>query len=116
MVIATEDGRTISLTLIPQTKFTRAGSDITASKIIPRTTVHIEANEDEEAFLTATTVELVKDAPPESPQDAMAGRRAGYPAADNPEDHVRPTILNNSVDAPDRPILRHGKPKNTVLG
>ncbi len=110
LVIATDDGRTITMTLTPETKFTRSTSDIEPAKVIPRTTVKIEAAEDDEAFLTATHVDLVKDAPPES---AEPGLRQRDVAGADPQDEVRPTILNNPVDAPDRPILRRGKPKST---
>src|SRR5579875_2030906 len=67
LVIATDDGRTITMSLVPETKFTRASNSIPASQIVPRTTVHIEAAEDDEAFLTAVQVDLLKDAPPEAP-------------------------------------------------
>lgn len=114
LVIGTEDGRVITMTVTAQTKFTRSGSDISPSKIVPRTTVHIEAAEDDESFLTATHVDLLKDAPPEDPHAAVADRvLASAATGENPEDRPLPTILDNSVDAPDRPILRHGKPKHT---
>ncbi len=110
LVVATEDGRTLTMKVNPETKFSRSGADITASKIIPRTTVHVEAAEDDEAFLTAVRVELVKDAPPEA-----AERQAPAEAtrADIEDDRPPPTILKSPVDAPDRPILRHGIPKRT---
>lgn len=110
LVIATEDGRRIEMTLNPATKFTRSGSDIPSSKIIPRTTVHIEADEDDEFYLTATHVDLLKDAPVE--QVNQGPRPQGVtPVA---EDEPRPTILQGpSADAPDRPILKHGKPQST---
>lgn len=112
LVVDTADGRTLTMTLTPQTKFVRSDADITASKIIPRTTVHIEAAEDEDANLTATRVELLKDAPPETVSQTQGGR-ADQQAQAEPEDRVRPTILNNPVDAPDRPILRRGIPKKS---
>jgi hypothetical protein len=108
LVIATEDGRTLTMAVTPQTKFTRSGSDIAPNKIVPRTTVHIEAAEDDQANLTATKVDLVKDAPAESDEQAQ-----GQPGQDGGADEVRPTILDNSVDAPNRPILRHGAPQKT---
>lgn len=108
LVVATEDGRTLTMRLTPETKWTRSGSEIPASKVIPRTTVHIEAAEDDQAYLTATQIEFLKDAPPESePQTGL--RRA--PAQE--EEPVRPTLLEAPVDAPNRPILRHGAPKQT---
>ncbi len=110
LVVSTEDGRTLTMTLTDKTKFTRSGGDIASSKIVPRTTVHIEAAEDEDANLTATHVDLVKDAPVES-----AGNTQVPPGttANDEEDRIRPTILNNPVDAPNRPVLRRGIPKKT---
>jgi hypothetical protein len=113
LVIATEDGRIITFTVTPQTKFTRAGADLDRAKIVPRTTVHVEALEDDEAYLTATQVELIKDAPPEAPQDTLAERARNPVPGENPEDRPLPTILGNPEDAPGRPILHHGKPKST---
>jgi hypothetical protein len=110
LVIETEDGRTLTIKLNPQTKFARSGTPIAAEKIVPRTTVHVQAAEDDEAYLTAVQVELVKDAPQETPQGQT---RAAPPTGDDQADRVRPTILDNPVDAPDRPILRRGIPKKT---
>ncbi len=115
LLVATKDGRTLTLRLNDQTKFTHSGGAIASTKIIPRTTVHIEAAEDSEAYLTATTVDLVKDAPAETTAFGSRPR----PGAVNPDgttpdaedaDLTRPTILNGP-DAPNRPILHHGKPK-----
>jgi hypothetical protein len=112
LVVATEDGRTLTLKLNPQTKFVRSGSSIEANKIVPRTTVHVQAAEDDEAYLTATQVELLKDAP----RETAAAQTRAVPANGSDQadaDRVRPTILDNPVDAPDRPILRRGVPKKT---
>jgi hypothetical protein len=52
----------------------------------------------------------------EAPQEAAEARTHGDSgnASDQADaDRVRPTILNNPVDAPDRPILRRGIPKKT---
>jgi hypothetical protein len=112
LVVATADGRTLTLKVNPQTKFTRSGNSIEGNKIVARTTVHVQAAEDDEAYLTATQVELVKDAPQEpSAAPARAVSANGGDQAD--ADRVRPTILDNPVDAPDRPILRRGVPKKT---
>lgn len=108
LVISTNDGRTLTMAVNQKTQFTRSGSDIAGSRIIARTTVHVEAAEDENANLTAVKVELVKDAPAETATSASAG--SGDKSGD--EDRVRPTILDNGPDAPDRPILRRGKPKD----
>jgi hypothetical protein len=111
LVVATEDERTLTMKVNPETKFSRSGNEITASKIVPRTTVHVEAAEDDEAFLTAIRVELVKDAPQEA-AEARTPTVAGS-AGNDESDRPPPTILKSPVDAPDRPILRHGIPKRT---
>ncbi len=107
LVIGTDDGREISLTLTPQTKFTRAGQDISSSQIVPRTTVHIDALEDDEAFLTATQVNLLKDAPPPG-EMSPGGRPMMSPRAASAGDEPRPTILDRPLEAPGRPVLRRG--------
>ena len=106
LVIGTNDGREISMTVTPETKFTREDKDIPSSQIVPRTTVHIDALEDDQAFLTVAHVNLLKDAPP---PEAMAptGRPMMAPRA-NADDEPRPTLLDRPLDAPDRPVLRHG--------
>jgi hypothetical protein len=109
LIVATQDGRWLTMSITPQTKFTRAGNDIASDKIIPRTTVHAEAAEDDEAFLSAVKVELVKDAPVETA--SAAPRSARTPDSDSSDEEMaQPTILKNPVDVPDRPILHHGKP------
>lgn len=106
LVAATNDGRTLTMAITPQTKFTRAGNDIDATKIVPRTTIRIEAAEDDEANLSALKVELLKDAPA---ANASSPGQAENRAA-NDEEMTRPTILRDPVDVPDRPILKRGKP------
>jgi len=112
LVVHTKDGRWLTMTLNDQTKWTRAGSDIQPVKIIPRTTVRIEAAEDDEAYLTATQVELLKDAPVESPEVAQS--HGGARPAPEDEEMARPTILHDPVDIPNRPVLRRGKPQQTT--
>src|SRR5207248_3870399 len=107
LVVATEDGRTLTLKLNPQTKFMRSGNSIEPNKIVPRTTVHVQAAEDDEAYLTAMQVELVKDAPQEAAEAQTRGD-SGNGSGQADADRVRPTILDNPVEAPDRPILRRG--------
>ena len=111
LVIHTQDGRWLTMTLNDQTKWSRAGNDITAAKIIPRTTVRVEAAEDEEAYLTATQVELLKDAPVES--ESAAGNRPSGSQPVSDDDLIRPTIMHDPVEVPNRPVLRHGKPSRT---
>ncbi len=106
LVIHTEDGRWITMTLDTATKWTRAGGEIEPSKVIPQTTVRIEATQDDEANLTATSVELLKDVPPEEAKSAAAKTITD-------DDLTRPTILHDP-DAPDRPVLRHQKPKPAI--
>ncbi|MGI8959222.1 MAG: hypothetical protein ACR2IV_05590 [Bryobacteraceae bacterium] len=110
LVIDMQDGRTLTMKLNPETKFTRSGSTIPATKVVPRTTVHIEAAEDEEAYLTAIQVELLKDA---AQATAEPETRAVSPAPGDEAGTTKPTIMHDPVDAPDRPILRRGIPKKT---
>ncbi len=107
LVIGTQDGREITMTVTADTKFTRDDKDIPSSQIVPRTTVHIDAIEDNEAYLTVTHVNLLKDAPP---PEAMApsGRPMMPVHSASAEDEPRPTILDRPLDAPGRPILKHG--------
>jgi hypothetical protein len=111
LVVATDDGRTITMTVDEKTAFTKDGATIPVSKIVPGSFVHIVAAEDDEDFLTAVTVSYLKDPaavptgvaaeqgapprPPAPPVDAKTAAELAKPAA---------------TDAPDRPILRHGKP------
>ncbi len=115
LLVATQDGRVLTMTIVPATKWVRSGSDIDANKVIPRTTVHVVAAEDDEAFLTAVSVSLLKDAPTESPetQGNPTIARARTTAPDD-EEMARPTILK-APDAPGRPELRRGKPGNPDL-
>jgi hypothetical protein len=109
LVIATKDGRQLTLKLNPQTKFTRSGTDITAATITPGSMVHIEAAEDEEAYLTATRVELVTD---RSKEESPKAQTPDAPAVRDDRDvGVRPAAAEDPVDVPDRPILRRGIPK-----
>ncbi|HSU29723.1 MAG TPA: hypothetical protein VLJ11_00690 [Bryobacteraceae bacterium] len=124
LVVNTKDGRTLTLRLNDRTKFTHSGTGISAGKIVPGTTVRVEAAEDQEAYLTATSVDLVKDAPASAPASAHGGTPAAgaVPQPANPDgtapdeedaELTRPTILN-SPDAPNRPILRHGRPRRST--
>jgi hypothetical protein len=119
--VGTQDGRILTMTLNPETKWTKAGADIQAGTIVPRTTVHVVAAEDDEAFLTAVSVELKKDAPSQAELEAdrpsiserprPSGSAGTKPAED--EEMARPTILQ-SPDAPGRPVMRRGKPATTA--
>ncbi len=107
LVVATEDGRTLTLQLSASTTFTHSGANLPSSAIVPRTTVHVRAAEDDQAFLTAMQVELLKEAPPESETPGSTSA----PARPAEEDLARPTLMQ-TPDAPGRPILRHGAPKS----
>ncbi|MBV8570165.1 MAG: hypothetical protein JO319_06110 [Acidobacteriaceae bacterium] len=114
LVVDTQDGRELTMAVTPQTKFTRSGSDIPGEKIIPRTTVHVEAAQDNEANLTVVSVELLKDAPPEMPEarTSTGGQRGADGAGGNAADDdvlTRPTILKDPNEPADRPILKHGQ-------
>jgi hypothetical protein len=111
LVVHTDDGRTLTMSIVPRTKWTRAENEIPWNQVVPRTTVHVEAAQDDQVFLTAVEVKLLKDAPSESREAARgpAPAAASQPADD--EEMTRPTILHSSVDIPDRPVLQRGKPK-----
>lgn len=103
LVVESADGRTFTLALNEQTTFSRNGSSISASTILPGATIHFEALVDKDENLTAQKVELLKDPPKDIPQTAPAGATASGDAED-----ARPTILNTPVDAPNRPKLQYG--------
>ena len=110
LVIATDDGRTITMTVDAKTAFTaKDGATITSSKIVQGSFVHIEAAEDDEAYLTAVKVSLLKDPAPEG---APAKVEEGAKEAAQPVDPILAAELSKpaATDAPDRPILRRGKP------
>jgi len=93
LVVATDDGRTLTMTVTPATSFT--------GDIAKDAWVHVVAAEDDQAFLTALRVNLLKD-PPRSP-DFQDRQTQPAPAA----------LSESTSEAPDRPILRRGKPKHT---
>jgi hypothetical protein len=115
LVIGTQDGRRLTMTINAQTQFTRSGAALAPDKVLPRSTVHVDAAEDDEAYLTAVKVDLLKDPPVETPAAPVPRSPADRPDA-NPdaEEMAKPTILQNPVDVPDRPLLRHGKPKKST--
>ncbi|MGI9075105.1 MAG: hypothetical protein ACR2JB_28170 [Bryobacteraceae bacterium] len=111
LVVDIPDGRTLTIKLTPETKFTRSGSSVEATSVVPRTVVHVEAAEDQESYLTAIRVELLKDAAQTAsaePQTRTVAVSRGDQAGT-----ARPAISNDPVDVPDRPILRRGVPKRT---
>jgi hypothetical protein len=115
LVVGTQDGRRLTMSVIDSTQFTRSGAAIESGKIIPRTIVRVDAAEDDEMYLTAVKVDLLKDAPVENPTAPVPRSPAARADADaDDEEMAKPTILQNPVDVPDRPVLRHGKPKKST--
>lgn len=114
VVIFVDDGRTLTLKLTPDTNTTRKGAKIAVSDVLPRATVHIESNVDDEDYLTATLIDVTKDPPAPEPVQPATRTMMGAPLAQSPAEEaeiaVRPTIMNTPVDAPNRPMLHHGKP------
>jgi len=119
LVIHTKDGREITLALTTQTKFVKGDASIEANKIIPRTTVHIDASEDDEGNLTAQKIELLKDAPAEESEakpslrerDGQQPHKTETQRADADDEAIPdPTTLGKAPDDPNRPVLRRGKP------
>ena len=77
VVMFVDDGRTLTLKLTPDTNTTRKGAKVAVSDILPRATVHIESNVDDEDYLTATLIDVTKDPPaPEPVRPATRSRRA----------------------------------------
>lgn len=118
LVIVTQDGRRLTMSVTPETQFTRSSAAIAAEKVVPRTTVHVDAAEDDEAYLTAVKVDLLKDPPDETPPPAPGVASSAKNAASSDtdaddEEMAKPTILKNPVNVPDRPMLHHGKPTKT---
>ncbi|MGH9584818.1 MAG: hypothetical protein ACRD4O_18000 [Bryobacteraceae bacterium] len=112
LVVHTPDGRWLTMTVTTDTKFIQGGNAIPAAKIGPRTRVHVEAAEDDRAFLTAVSVELLKEVPA-----ARAPAPPSQPAASAPatqETAKRPAMID-APEAPGAPILRHGKPNDPSL-
>lgn len=117
LVVHTPDGRWLTMTVTPETKFTQNGSSISASGIAPGKRVHVSAAEDDQANLTAVTVELLKNVPAPAPTPAEGPAAASKPARSSSEAPVpgdQPAILT-PPDAPGAPILRHGKPHDASL-
>ncbi|HEX4231093.1 MAG TPA: hypothetical protein VHZ07_20620 [Bryobacteraceae bacterium] len=114
VVMFVDDGRTLTLKLTPDTVTTRKGAKIAVSDILPNATVHIETNVDDEDYLTATLIDVTKDPPApvpvRPPTRTMTGAPAAHSTGGQEDIAVRPTIMSTPVDAPDRPVLHHGKP------
>ncbi|HEY7211858.1 MAG TPA: hypothetical protein VH477_16420 [Bryobacteraceae bacterium] len=98
--VATADGRLLTMTVASKTSWLRAGNSMAAADFVKGTKVHVAAAEDNEGFLTAVTVEMLANAP------------GGDTQVQASQDLAQPTILK-TPDAPDRPVLRRGKPANS---
>ena len=116
LVIETNDGRTITAATTPQTKWMKSGNSIAAGQVAPNSTVHLEAIEDGEAYLTAVQVELAKDAPVAAPEaNGPAESPVKSQGASSPDNDVipNPADLGKPPDDPNRPVLRRGKPRKS---
>jgi hypothetical protein len=110
MEVAVDDGRLLTLRLDPTTAFERNGASATQSAVLRMMTVHVDAEEDGEGNLTAVTVNILKDPPKDVEQSSSTGPATGATnagATDAP-DEPRAITSDTPVEAPDRPILRHG--------
>lgn len=122
LVVDVADGRTLTMTVDENTKWTKDENNIQSSQFPQWTKVHVVAAEDDESFLTVVSVKWlgqaarpVQEATPVA--NSQGAPTKARPPADVPEhdavtadeDLARPTILK-SPDAPDRPVLRRGKP------
>ena len=108
LVVATNDGRTLTMTVTPKTAFT--------GNVEKGARVHVEAAEDDQAFLTAVKVTLLGDTPAAAAAEKPPTEKSGAekpPTTQQDEDRPAPLDLSQPApDAPDRPILRRGKPKH----
>lgn len=124
-IFHTKDGREITMSVTPQTKWTKAAAPITVDKVAVHTRIHADAMEDGEAFLTAMKVDVLEaDAAAIAAErpDSITKRTASDPepapapatrAAADERAIPDPTSLGQAPDDPDRPKLRRGKPKQT---
>jgi hypothetical protein len=104
-VIGTDDGREITMTVDSKTAFTKDAAPLVASKIEQGSFVHIEAAEDDEMDLTALKVNYLKDPVPQ------VAPRPGEPGAPPLDPRLAAELAKPAAtDAPDRPVLRRGKP------
>ena len=112
MEVAVADGRILSLRLSSTTTFQRNGVSAPQSSVLRMTTVHVEAEEDGEGFLTAVTVNILKDPPKDVEPSGTSGPPQGANDTEPGDSSDQPhTITRDTpVEAPDRPILRHGVP------
>lgn len=110
LIVVVDDGRTLTMTVDAKTAYTgKDDATIPASKIEKGTFVHVVAAEDDEMYLTAVTVKLLREAVPRAPGEAPVG--ASSPNAEPVDPKVAAELAKPAAtDAPDRPILRRGRP------
>jgi hypothetical protein len=110
LVVVVDDGRTLDMTVDAKTAYTgKDDAKVPASKIEEGTFVHVVAAEDDEDYLTAVTVKVLREAGPRTPEETAAGTAA--PGAPPIDPKVAAELAKPAAtDAPDRPILRRGKP------
>jgi hypothetical protein len=104
LVVAVGDGRTLTLAISGKTVFSHDGKTVTSLAILPRSTVHVEAEADDQDNLSALQVNLLK--PPSLAESSSQGQPEPDSAA--AQDSPSATILQSPVDAPHRPVLRRG--------
>ncbi len=111
LMVLTADGRRLTLKVNDTTQFTRKGAPAHSNAAVPGATVHVTANEDDDAYLTATLVDITKDPEPTQTASRRTNSSAVSSSSDEDEGAPRPTILRDAdaPKVPDRPILRHGK-------
>ncbi|MBV9266316.1 MAG: hypothetical protein JO061_09130 [Acidobacteriaceae bacterium] len=115
LVVHVPDGRWLTMTIASDTAWTQSGSPIEPAKVVPRTSVHVEAAEDDQDFLTVLKVELLKDAPAEPNKPvSQAGTQESAQNSDNDSEQALTgsKILHDDDSVPDRPVLRREKPKS----
>jgi len=112
LIVVVDDGRTLTMSVDLKVVYTKDSTPITSAQIQVGSFVHVVAAEDDEDYLSAVSVNLLKDPPPQA-----AG--SSVPGADNaaavPVRAVDPAVAAElakpaATDAPDRPILRRRKP------
>lgn len=123
LVAVTDDGRLLTLKVTPRTIWQVEERPASVSDVKPGVVVHLEALEDGESFLTATTVNVTAEkklsvrAPVSATTSASGPAPARQQPAETANDQPRdPTALGAPPDDPDRPRLRRGKPSVAVQG
>ena len=106
LIIKTNDGRTITITVTPQTVFSRGATALTSDKILERSQVHVECSEDDPIVFNR-----LESGSAEGPSGRPAARtHDAKPSSGGDRSGNRWAELSKpaATDAPDRPILRRG--------